>query len=50
MTGVQTCALPILDPLGKQRLREEIILRMNAILNSPNGKVLKVYFTEFVIQ
>lgn len=40
----------MMDPLGKQRLREEIILRMNAILNSPNGKVLKVYFTEFVIQ
>lgn len=38
----------IIDPVGKQRLRDEIILRLNTFLMS--GKVLKVYFTEFVIQ
>jgi len=36
------------DPLGKQRLRDEIALRTNSYLTK--GKVLKVYFTEFVIQ
>ena len=38
----------MMDPLGKQRLREEIVVRMNMI--ATQGKVLKVYFTEFVIQ
>jgi flagellar FliL protein len=40
----------MIDPLGKQRLRDEIVMRMNMNVNSPKGKVLKVYFTEFVIQ
>lgn len=40
----------MIDPLGKQRLRDEIVLRANMIVNSPQGKVVKVYFTEFVIQ
>ncbi len=38
----------MIDPLGKQRLRDEIAMRMN--MNITGGKVLKVYFTEFVIQ
>ncbi len=38
----------MMDPLGKQRLRDEIAMRMN--MNITTGKVLKVYFTEFVIQ
>lgn len=38
----------MMDPLGKQRLRDEITMRMN--MNATKGKVLKVYFTEFVIQ
>jgi len=38
----------MMDPLGKQRLRDEIAMRMNMTIKS--GKVLKVYFTEFVIQ
>lgn len=38
----------MIDPLGKQRLRDEIAMRMN--MNVKTGKVLKVYFTEFVIQ
>lgn len=36
------------DNAGKQRLREEIILRVNSIF--AQGKVTKVYFTEFIIQ
>jgi flagellar FliL protein len=36
------------DPLGKQRLRDEIAMRANVY--STKGKVTKVYFTEFVIQ
>ena len=40
----------MIDPLGKQRLRDEIVMRANLIINSPKGKVVKVYFTEFVIQ
>jgi flagellar FliL protein len=40
----------MIDPLGKQRLRDEIVMRMNMNVNSPKGKVVKVYFTEFVIQ
>jgi len=38
----------MMDPLGKQRLRDDIALRVNAYLTE--GKILKVYFTEFVIQ
>jgi flagellar FliL protein len=38
------------DPLGKQRLRDEIAMRANMVINSPKGKVVRVYFTEFVIQ
>jgi flagellar FliL protein len=38
----------MMDPIGKQRLRDEIALRANGYLT--RGKVLKVYFTEFVIQ
>lgn len=38
----------MIDPLGKQRLRDEIAMRINMTVKS--GKVLKVYFTEFVIQ
>jgi flagellar FliL protein len=38
----------MMDPIGKQRLREEIVLRANGYLTK--GKILKVYFTEFVIQ
>jgi flagellar protein FliL len=38
----------MMDPLGKQRLREEVALRVNSHLSK--GKVLKVYFTDFVIQ
>lgn len=40
----------MLDPLGKQRLRDEIATRMNMILEQGKGRVSKVYFTEFVIQ
>ncbi len=36
------------DNAGKQRLRDEVILRANSILTQ--GKVTKVYFTEFIIQ
>ena len=36
------------DPLGKQRLRDEIAMRANVY--ATKGKVTKVYFTEFVIQ
>ena len=36
------------DNAGKQRLRDEIILRANSVLTQ--GKVTKVYFTEFIIQ
>ena len=38
----------MMDPNGKQRLREEIVMRVNSF--ATRGKVLKVYFTEFVIQ
>lgn len=38
----------MMDPIGKQRLRDEIVLRANGYLTK--GKILKVYFTEFVIQ
>jgi len=40
----------MIDPLGKQRLRDEIATRVNMILDQTKGKVNKVYFTEFVIQ
>lgn len=33
---------------GKERLREEIAMRLNSFLTK--GKIVKVYFTEFVIQ
>ena len=36
------------DNVGKQRLRDEIMLRGNGMLMQ--GKINKVYFTEFVIQ
>jgi flagellar FliL protein len=36
------------DAPGKQRLREEIILRVNNSIS--RGRIAKVYFTEFVIQ
>jgi flagellar FliL protein len=38
----------MMDPLGKQRLRDEIMMRGNMF--TTKGKVTKVYFTEFVIQ
>ena len=38
----------MMDPIGKQRLRDEIALRANGYLTK--GKIVKVYFTEFVIQ
>ena len=38
----------ISDISGKQRLREEITLRLNSFLTK--GKIVKVYFTEFVVQ
>lgn len=38
----------MMDPIGKQRLRDEIALRANGYLTK--GKILKVYFTEFIIQ
>lgn len=38
----------LIDPSGKQRLREDIAGRVNNALSK--GKVTKVYFTEFVMQ
>lgn len=38
----------LMDVSGKQRLREEIAMRLNSYLT--DGEILKVYFTEFVIQ
>jgi len=38
----------LMDAAGKQRLREDIAGRVNTILT--NGKVSRVYFTEFVVQ
>jgi len=38
----------LIDLGGKQRLRDEIVMRLNSFLT--RGKVVKVYFTEFVIQ
>jgi flagellar FliL protein len=38
----------LMEPAGKQRLRDEIVLRVNSFLTK--GKIVKVYFTEFVVQ
>ncbi|MDI9571128.1 MAG: flagellar basal body-associated FliL family protein [Pseudomonadota bacterium] len=38
----------LMETTGKQRLREEIVMRLNSFL--PGAKVTRVYFTEFVIQ
>ncbi len=38
----------LMEPDGKQALRNEIILRINALLEK--GRVVNVYFTEFVVQ
>lgn len=38
----------LMEAGGKQRLRDEIVLRLNSFL--PKGGIVKVYFTEFVIQ
>ena len=38
----------LMEPGGKQRLRDELAMRLNSYLTK--GKVLKVYFTDFVIQ
>ena len=36
------------DLSGKQKLRDDLMMRMNSFLTS--GKIVRVYFTEFVIQ
>ena len=33
---------------GKQKLRDELMIRLNSFLTS--GKIVRVYFTEFIIQ
>ena len=38
----------LVDMVGKQRLRDEIAMRLNSYLTG--GKITKVFFTEFVIQ
>jgi flagellar FliL protein len=38
----------LMDMGGKQRLRDEVAVRINTYLTK--GKVVKVYFTDFVIQ
>ena len=38
----------LMDMGGKQRLRDEVAVRVNSYLTK--GKVVKVYFTDFVIQ
>ncbi|HAJ26351.1 MAG TPA: flagellar basal body protein FliL [Syntrophus sp. (in: bacteria)] len=38
----------LMDVGGKQRLREEILMRLNSIVST--AKISKVYFTEFVVQ
>lgn len=38
----------LMDMGGKQRLRDEVAIRLNTYLTK--GKVVKVYFTDFVIQ
>jgi flagellar FliL protein len=36
------------DLSGKQKLRDDIMMRLNSFLTS--GKIVRIYFTEFVIQ
>ena len=38
----------LIDLAGKQRLRDELATRLNSFLRK--GKIVKVYFTDFVIQ
>ena len=38
----------LMDMGGKQRLRDEVAVRINSYLTK--GKIVKVYFTDFVIQ
>ena len=38
----------LMDMGGKQRLRDEIVTRLNSFITK--GKIVRVYFTEFVIQ
>jgi flagellar FliL protein len=38
----------LMDVGGKQRLREEIVMRLNSIVTT--AKISKVYFTDFVVQ
>lgn len=38
----------LIEPGGKQQLRDELILRLNASLKE--GRVTKIFFTEFIIQ
>jgi flagellar FliL protein len=38
----------LMDVGGKQRLREEIMMRLNSIVTT--SKITKIYFTEFVVQ
>ncbi len=38
----------ILTPEGKDKLRQEILARVNAVV--PKGKVLEVYIVDFVVQ
>jgi len=38
----------LMDTGGKQKLRDEVAMRLNAFLTK--GKIVRVYFTEFVIQ
>jgi len=41
-------ATELMDLNGKQRLRDDIASRLNKHL--PKGRIVRVYFTEFVIQ
>lgn len=41
-------ATELMDLNGKQRLRDDIASRLNKYL--PKGRIVRVYFTEFVIQ
>jgi len=38
----------LVDIVGKQRLRDEIAMRLNNFMTK--GKIVRVYFTEFVVQ
>ena len=38
----------LMDITGKQRLREDIVFKLNSMLSK--GRIIRVYFTEFVIQ